>query len=185
MPYLDNTSKQDLNHPIFLIGFMGAGKTTIGKKLSKTSNLPFIDLDQIIVEQSGINISDYFSLHGEDSFREFETNILKSISHNQGKIISTGGGTPCFNNNLQWMNDRGTTIYLQLPPRALLKRLSGKEIKSRPLLQGKNEDEILEFITKKLEEREKFYKGAKLIIDAHNINPAQLLELIITKLQSK
>jgi len=185
MFHIDHTSKQNLNCPIFLIGFMGSGKTTVGKKLSKASNLPFIDLDQLIVEQSGMSISDYFSLHGEDSFREFETNALKTISYNQGKIVSTGGGTPCFNNNLQWMNERGITIYLQLPPRALLKRLSGKEIQNRPLLQEKSEDEILDFITEKLEEREKFYKGAKLIVDAHNINPTQVLESIITKLQSK
>lgn len=181
----DNTSKQDLDRPIFLIGFMGSGKTTVGKKLSKASNLPFIDLDQLIVEQSGMDISDYFSMHGEDSFREFETNTLKSIPFDQGMIISTGGGTPCFNNNLQWMNERGITVYLQLPPRALLKRLSGKEIQSRPLLQGKSENEILDFITKKLEEREGFYKGAKLTIDALNTNPKQVLDLIITKLQSK
>jgi shikimate kinase len=184
MPQSD-TLEQSLNFPIFLIGFMGSGKTTVGKKLSKASNLPFTDLDQLIVEQSGMDISDYFSKYGEDSFRKLETDILQSIPHNHGKIVSTGGGTPCFNNNLQWMNERGITIYLQLPPKALLKRLSGKEVKSRPLLQGKSEEEILAFITSKLEERESFYKGAKLIIDAHNTNPTQVLNLITTKLRSK
>lgn len=182
---IDNTSKQDLKRPIFLIGFMGSGKTTIGKKLSKASNLPLIDLDQLIVERSGMNISDYFSTHGEDSFRELETSTLKSISFHQGMVVSTGGGTPCFNDNMLWMNEVGITVYLQLPPRALLKRLSGKEIQSRPLLQGKSEDKILDFITKKLEERESFYKKAELTINAHNTNPSQLLDLIITKLQSK
>ncbi len=185
MFHIDHTSKQNLNCPIFLIGFMGSGKTTVGKKLSKASNLPFIDLDHLIVERSGMDIPDYFSLHGEDSFRQFETNTLKTIPFNQGMIVSTGGGTPCFNENLQWMNERGITIYLQLPPKALLKRLSGKEIQNRPLLQGKSEDEILDFITKKLEERAGFYKKAKLTIDAHNTNPTQVLNLIITELQSK
>lgn len=182
---LNSISKQDLDRPIFLIGFMGSGKTTVGKKLSKAGGLPFIDLDQLIVEQSGMDISDYFSLHGESSFREIETKALKSISLDQAMIVSTGGGTPCFNDNIQWMNERGITVYLQLPPRALLKRLSGKEVQSRPLLHGKSEDEILDFITKKLEEREAFYKCAKLIIDAQKTNPAQILDSIITKLQSK
>lgn len=173
-----------LNRPIFLIGFMGSGKTTLGKKLSKVCNLPFIDLDQLIVEQSKLNISDYFSLHGEDSFRKLETDILKSIPLYEGAIVSTGGGSPCFNNNLQWMNEKGITIYLKLPPKALLKRLSGKERESRPLLRGKNEEEILDFITEKLNEREKFYNDARIIIDAHNLNPENVLKLIITKLQS-
>lgn len=185
MSNIDNKLNWELNRPVFLVGFMGSGKTTVGKKLSKASKLKFIDLDQQIVEKSGMEISDYFSLHGEGSFRDLETNTLKSIPFDQGMIVSTGGGSPCFNDNMKWMNERGITVYLKLPPKALLKRLSGKEIKNRPLLQDKSEDEILDFIIKKLEEREGFYKDAQLIIDAHSISPKQVLDLIIIKLQSK
>src|SRR5690554_3749329 len=185
MSHIDKKFEWELNRPVFLIGFMGSGKTTVGKKLSKASKMLFIDLDHRIVEKSGMEISDYFSLHGEDSFRDFETNVLKTIPFDQGMIVSTGGGSPCFNDNMKWMNEKGITVYLKLSPKALLKRLSGKEINSRPLLQGKNEDEILDFIIKKLEEREYFYNDAQLIIDAHNIKPKHVLDLIITKLQSK
>lgn len=185
MSHTDNKLIWELNRPVFLIGFMGSGKTTVGKKLSKASKLKFIDLDKQIVEKSGMKISDYFSLHGEDSFRTLETNILKSIPLDQGIIVSTGGGSPCFNDNMGWMNEKGMTVYLELSPKALLKRLSGKEIQNRPLLQGKSEDEILDFIIMKLAEREGFYKEAQLTIDAHSISPKQVLDLIITKLQSK
>src|SRR5690606_18807880 len=100
----------------------------------------------------------------------------------EATIISTGGGTPCFNDNIEWMNENGTTVYLKLPPRALLKRLSGKEGTSRPLLKGKNEEQILDFIIMKLSEREKFYEQANLIIDVQNMNPKLVLDLLITKL---
>lgn len=175
----------DITQPVFFIGFMGCGKTTMGKKIAKKSGLPFIDLDQQIVEHTGMAISDYFALHGENAFRGLETQMLKSIPDNQGNIISTGGGAACFNENMQWMNEIGITVYLKLPPNALLKRLSGKEGSSRPLLQNKSDDEMLDFITTKLDEREKFYSKAKLIIDGHNMNPTQVLDLILTKLRSK
>jgi len=185
MPLLTSPLKLNFSHPIFLIGFMGCGKTTLGKKIARKSGIPFIDLDQKIVEQTGMSIADYFALNGEDSFRETETNSLRSISKNQATIISTGGGTPCFNDNMQWMNETGTTVYLKLPPRALSKRLSGKEGSTRPLLQGKSEEEILDFIIMKLGEREKFYAQASLIIDIQNMKPNSVLDLLFTKLQSK
>jgi|SRR5690606_20193017 len=185
MPLLNNSPELTISHPIFLIGFMGCGKTTMGKKIAKKGVIPFVDLDQKIVEQAGMSVSDYFALNGEDAFRELETHMLRAIPTTEATIISTGGGTPCFNDNIEWMNENGTTVYLKLPPRALLKRLSGKEGTSRPLLKGKSEDEILDFITIKLNEREKFYEQAKLIVDVHNMNPSLVLDLIFTKLQSK
>lgn len=185
MTTLNNLSNLDINRPVFLIGFMGCGKTTMGKKIARKIDLPFIDMDQQIVEQTGMSIANYFSLHGEDKFRELESQILRSIPQNKGAIISTGGGTPCFNDNMQWMNEMGISVYLKLPAKALLKRLSGKEGVSRPLLQGKSEEELLDFIINKLNEREVFYQKAHLVIETLNANPPAVLDLILTKLQSK
>lgn len=184
MPHSNDLPELNITHPIFLIGFMGCGKTTMGKKIARKSNTPFVDLDQMIVDQEGMSISDYFAMHGEEAFRETETQVLRSISQSPS-IISTGGGTPCFNNNMQWMKENGTSVYLKLPPRALLKRLSGKEGSTRPLLQNKTEEEILDFITMKLDERKEFYEQADLIVDIQNMNPNLVLDLILTKLQSK
>src|SRR5690606_8666855 len=131
----DSPSKLNLHAPLFFIGFMGCGKTTIGKKISRKSGIPFIDLDEQIVDKSGISIADYFALHGETQFRQLESDVLRAIPANQAKIVSTGGGAPCFNNNMEWMNENGITIYLKLSPAVLLKRLAGKEAISRPLLK--------------------------------------------------
>jgi len=185
MPPLNNSIKLSVTYPIFLIGFMGCGKTTMGRKIANKSGIPFIDLDHQIVEASGMSISNYFEIHGEEGFRNLESQLLKSIPVDHAGIISTGGGVPCFHNNMDWMNENGMTIYLKLAPKALLKRLSGKEGAGRPLLQGKNTEEMLDFITLKLEEREVFYNKAKLILDVHEINPTLVLDLLSIKLQSK
>jgi len=185
MPLLKNSSELNISHPIFLIGFMGCGKTTMGKRIARKAGIPFVDLDQKIVEETGMSITDFFAINGENVFRQTETQMLRTISNTEANVISTGGGTPCFNDNIEWMNENGTTVYLKLPPRALLKRLSGKEGTSRPLLKGKNEEQILDFIIMKLSEREKFYEQANLIIDVQNMNPKLVLDLLITKLQSK
>lgn len=178
---LPNNIQSAITQPIFFIGFMGCGKTTLGKKIAKRSGVPFIDLDQRIIEETKMSIAEYFTIHGEDAFRSLESRLLKSLPIEQANIVSTGGGAPCFYDNMDWMNANGITVYLKLSPKMLLHRLSGKGGTSRPLLQGKSDEEMLDFITIKLSEREKYYGDAKLIIDAHTMNPAHILDLITSK----
>lgn len=160
--------------PLFLIGFMGCGKSTWGRKLARISKLPFIDLDEKIVEETGMSIGSYFSEYGEVAFRQVESDVLKSVSGSEAAVISTGGGAPCYYDNMEWMNQTGITVYLELPAGVLLSRLVGKEGSKRPLLAGKTNDEILYFIEDKLAERRPFYEQAAVVVDAMRSSPQKL-----------
>lgn len=178
---MDNAS---IHLPVFIIGFMGSGKTTLGKKLSRLGNVPFIDLDQRIVEISGMPISDYFELHGENSFRDLEEKTLKSIAPNTGAFISTGGGAPCFSDNIDWMNHNGLTVYLDLDPKVILSRLITSDRSTRPLLSNMDDKQLFRYIQDKLEERSPFYKEARVRINPLNLSPKSILELIVKETQS-
>jgi shikimate kinase len=146
---------------IFLIGFMGVGKTTIGKRLANKLNIPFVDLDQEIEEKFKISINEFFSKYGEATFRKEETKMLESVITKFDKgIISVGGGLPCFNQNMERMNANGTTCYLHRPAKELFQRLINSKI-DRPLLRDLNDDELLSFIDTKLIEREVYYNQAQ------------------------
>lgn len=172
-------------HPIFIIGFMGSGKTTLGKKLSKIAKIPFIDLDQHIVDTSGMSISDYFKLYGEEGFRRLEEQILKSIPTDTCAIVSTGGGAPCFSDNMTWMNGNGLTLYLNLPPKALQSRLISSDKTTRPLLSTMNDDELLDYIEDKLKSRSAFYEKAKININPLRLSPQDILEILTKEIQSR
>jgi len=163
---------------IFLIGFMGCGKTTLGRKLASRMNYPFIDLDHVLEAKAGMTIAEYFSTHDEDAFRKLESEILKQTDYPKNAIVSTGGGLPCFFDNMDWINAHGRSIYIQLPPKTLAQRLSNEKNK-RPLLRDKTGDELVAFIDQKLSEREKFYKKASIIADGHSLN-AERAEIMLT-----
>jgi shikimate kinase len=163
---------------IFLIGFMGCGKTTLGKKVAAKTGYSFIDLDDLITEKIKMSISEYFEIHGETAFREIERDTLHSLYGIKNTIVATGGGTPCHFDNMNWMNNNGKTVYLKIPPKALLSRLSQKDIETRPLLKGKSNEELLTFIELKLEERSKFYNQAKIVFDVLQSNQKDLIKQI-------
>lgn len=173
-----DTLKQP-EQPIFLIGFMGSGKTTLGKKVAQKTGYSFVDLDELIVREIGMSINDYFEKHGEASFREIERETLHRLGETSNTIIATGGGTPCHLDNMEWMNQHGKTIYIKLSPKALLSRLSQKETESRPLLKGKSNEELLTFITEKLEERNPFYHQAKIVFDGLQSTPKDMIKQIV------
>lgn len=164
---------------IFLVGFMGCGKSTLGKKVAQKTGYSFIDLDELIVKKTGMSISNYFETFGESSFRELERKVLHNFQNTSNAIIATGGGTPCYFDNMDWMNEHGKTIYLKMSPKALLSRLSQKEVETRPLLKGKSTAELLEFITTKLEERTPFYSRAKIVYDGLQSTPKDLIKQIV------
>lgn len=148
---------------------MGCGKTTWSKKLAAHLGYEFIDLDHVLQDKVGMTIAEYFATHGEDSFRKLESSILKETDYPENTVVSTGGGLPCFFDNLQWMNANGKTLYIKLSPKTLAERLENAKTE-RPVLRGKHGDELVAFITEKLAEREGFYMQASHIISGIDLS---------------
>ncbi|MVN21487.1 shikimate kinase [Mucilaginibacter arboris] len=161
----------------FLIGFMGSGKTTHGRKLANFLDVDFIDLDEVFEQQNG-TISNYFTVFGEEKFRQTESDLLKNTVYPENAIVSTGGGLPVFFDNLNWMKQHGTVIYLQVPPGVIAARLSNAK-NERPLLQHKTGNELLQFITERLAEREPIYLKAQIIADGVGITARKLADLLV------
>ncbi|MEM9821112.1 MAG: shikimate kinase [Bacteroidota bacterium] len=147
---------------IFLTGFMGCGKSYSGSYLSERGGWTFIDLDDYIVQSQGKSIATIFAEGGEEAFRTIEAEALRTVGQTQQLIVATGGGTPCFYQNMDWMNQHGKTIYLKAPAWLLQKRLVHQS-EQRPLIAGKSAEELIQFIEKKLLERERFYSEAQMI----------------------
>lgn len=166
---------------IFLIGYMGAGKTTLGKAFARRLNVPFVDLDWSIEERFHKTVSELFAEKGESGFRELEKNMLHEVGEFEDVIISTGGGTPCFFDNMEYMNRVGTTVFLNASPEVLLRRLS-VATQSRPILQGKKEDELYRFIQEKLEERMQYYGKAQHTFNADELENRWQIDASIQRL---
>lgn len=166
-----------MKKPIFIVGFMGSGKTTIGKKLAAATGRQFVDLDHEIVAYIGMSIPEYFNKFGEDNFRDLERTFLR---RQQGvdAIISTGGGTPCFYDNMQWITENGIALYFQHTAKSLWSRLSKSDVSKRPVLKGLNGDELLAFIESKLNERTPYYEQSQLIIDQLHTSVEEIVRLI-------
>lgn len=165
---------------IFLTGYMGSGKSTLGKRLANKLGITFIDLDEYFEQKFRTSITLFFERFGEDSFRKLEHEVLKEVIDKYiDVVISTGGGTPCFFNNLELMNKQGVTVYLKLPPAVLASRLSNSPFRyRRPKLKGLDKDTLLETVTMHLQEREPFYSQSELIIDAFGMNLEEIVEKI-------
>jgi len=153
---------------IFLIGYMGAGKTTLGKAFARDLNISFVDLDWYIEERYHKTVGELFAEMGESGFRELEKMMLHEVGEFEDVIISTGGGTPCFFNNMDYMNEHGTTVFLEASPSVLHKRLC-VATQSRPILQGKTEKELYDFIVEKLAERMQYYSLAQYTFNADEL----------------
>ena len=162
---------------IFLIGFMGCGKTTIGRKVAKTLHYNFVDLDDYIANKIGVSIKYIFEEKGENAFRDLEKESLMEVCKKDNLVIATGGGTPCFLDNMQKILDSGKAIYLKMEIEDLLERL-GTEKSKRPLIENKSAKEILDFVELTLLQRELFYKQANFIVDAKNITAKEIIKLI-------
>ena len=166
---------------IFLIGFMGSGKSTIGKLLADSLRWNVVDMDTFIEEKHFKTVGQLFEGHGEAKFREIERMALKEISQFENTVISTGGGCPCFFDNMQTMLLQGTCIYLKLSAEELTARLLKSQI-DRPLIRGKNEEELLQFIRRKLDERESFYSQSQIIIDCSDKREMTIVQEIFEKI---
>lgn len=151
---------------VILIGYMGAGKTTVGKELAKSLGVTFYDLDWYIESRMRKSVKQIFDEGGEEKFRRIEHNMLHEVAEFENVVISCGGGTPCFYDNMEYLNQQGETVYLQSQPEVLMQHLKmGKGV--RPLLLNKTQEEIKEFITAQLKEREQFYLKAKHVLNVN------------------
>ena len=165
---------------IYLIGYMGVGKSTIGNKIAANLKLRFIDLDDFIVQSRGKSIESIFKEEAEEAFRDYETESLKKVSESENFVLATGGGTPCFNENMNLMKGSGTTVYLQAETDYLVTQLTISTT-IRPLIQGKSKDELFEFIAKNLKEREEYYLQSRFTIDATKKDIVEELEMLLNK----
>lgn len=154
---------------IILIGYMGAGKTTIGKVLAHEMGLTFYDLDVYIEDRFHRTISQIFAESGEKGFRELECRMLHEVAEFEDVIISCGGGTPCFFDNMDYMNTCGETVFLNATPETLKTHLLMGKTK-RPLIQGKSPEELLDFIKESLQKRLPYYMKAKHTLPIGVIN---------------
>lgn len=148
---------------------MGAGKSYWGKQLSEHWQLPYYDLDEVIMSEEEMPVSDIFATKGEDYFRERESMLLKQLSKQDNFLIACGGGTPCFQDNMDFMNENGTTIWLNPSIPVMVERLQRKKLK-RPLIQDLPDEDLVAFVEKKLAERQPFYQQSKHIIDSDHIS---------------
>lgn len=168
---------------VFLNGFMGSGKTHWGRIWATATGLDFYDLDTEIEKAEGLTVADIFEKKGEPFFREKEKETLRSFINKDNFILSCGGGTPCLNDNMRWMNEQGITVYLSASPSFILEKVSG-EIDKRPVLKQVNPAELLFFIEQKLKERESFYLNAKIIIPVEELDETTITRLIIVNRKS-
>lgn len=169
---------------IILIGYMGAGKTTVGKALAKALNVPFYDLDWYIENRMRKKVPEIFAERGEEGFRVIERNMLHEVAEFENVVISCGGGTPCFFDNMDYLNAQGDVYYLKATPEVLQRHLKmGKGV--RPLLVGKSDEELHEFITEQLAKREEFYLKANHVIDITVLEDAGMVNGVVERIKEE
>lgn len=164
---------------VFLIGYMLCGKSTVGKKLAKRLGYDFIDTDKWIESKYRLSVEGIFAKYGEKVFRLFEQEALQSLIEKDNVVISTGGGLPCHNGNMEKIKAGGLSIYLNISPLSVVARYRTSHRK-RPLLEGRDEVQLQEFVSASIAERERFYRQADLIVRAESVD----MDGIVTKVLS-
>ena len=168
---------------IILIGYMGSGKTTVGKALSKETGMMFYDLDWYIESRMRKTVSQIFAEKGEEAFRKIEYNMLHEVAEFEDVIISCGGGTPCFFDNMDYLNQQGDVVYLKATPETLYKHLLMAKIE-RPLLKDKTPEELIAYITEHLKERAPFYEKAHYTLDVNVLDNTDKIATSVERIKS-
>lgn len=153
---------------VFFIGFMGCGKSTIARFVAQDLKWNFIDMDSFFEKKHQCTINEYFAQYGEEGFRLAERDILNELCNMENIVVGTGGGAPCFFDNVEKMRNAGLVIYISVENQKLAERLYNNH-GSRPLLAGKSNDEILQYVKQKVSEREQFYRRAQIIVDGESL----------------
>lgn len=167
---------------IILIGYMGAGKTTVGKALAQELGITFYDLDWYISSRMRKTIAQIFEERGEDGFRQIERNMLHEVAEFEDVVISCGGGTPCFFDNIDYMNQQAPVIYLKAEPEVLYKHLAISK-NDRPLLRGKSQDELITFIREQLDKRNPYYSKARYTLDVSLMDNYEKIKISVEKIR--
>lgn len=167
---------------IFLVGYMGAGKTTLGKAFARELGLTFVDLDWYIEERFHKTVRQIFSERGEDGFRELEKRMLHEAGDFENVVISVGGGTPCFFDNMEYMNQAGETVFLDVDVKVLFRRLKVAK-QQRPLLADKNDEELMTFIVEALQKRLPFYTKAKHVFNGERLEDRHQIRQSVERLK--
>ncbi len=162
---------------IYLIGFMGCGKSSFGKRLAKKLDYQFIDLDKEIEGRTGQSIDDLFRIGGELVFRKYEQEALSETIKHTKAVIATGGGTPCFGDNMLFMNAEGVTVYLRMSLLSITHRLENARYR-RPLVKNLKGKELADYVRHKLAEREEHYLQSHCVIKGETVKPDQVIALI-------
>lgn len=161
--------------PIFLIGYMGCGKSTMGRAVSQLTGVPFIDLDNYIEGRYHMSVKEIFAKHGEEGFRDIERRMLQEVADFEDVIVACGGGTPCFFDNMEYMNAHGTTVFLNTPiPRLHSRLMRGRH--KRPLIANKSDEELLEFIKTALATRMEHYAKAQIEFSSERLESREEIE---------
>ncbi|GAA4434961.1 shikimate kinase [Pontibacter saemangeumensis] len=164
---------------IFLIGMMGSGKTTLGRQLASRLQYAFVDLDAYLEEREGRSIAQLFEQEGQERFRELEREALEAVVQEYGQaVISTGGGAPCFFDNIGFMNRHGKTFFLDVPVEEISRRLLASDLQVRPLLAGKTEEEVKAFLLNTLSHRRQYYERAGTTLHGESISVKLLQQLL-------
>lgn len=169
---------------IILVGYMGAGKTTVGHALSKLTGMPFYDLDWYIETRMHRKVPQLFAEWGEEKFRQMEHNMLHEVAEFDQVILSCGGGTPCFFDNMDYMNQQGETIYLKASPEVLYSHLCVARVE-RPLLKNMSQEQLQEHIRHQLEVREPYYMKAKHIVDVNQQTDFTHIKTTVAKIRER
>lgn len=167
---------------IYLIGYMGAGKTTLGKAFARAMGLTFVDLDWYIEERFHKTIRQIFVERGEDGFRELEKRMLHEVADFENVVISVGGGTPCFFDNMDYMNETGKTVFLDVDIQVLFRRLRVAR-QQRPLLAEKTDEELKTFICEAIEKRLSFYSQAKYVFNGERLETRHQINQSVERLK--
>ncbi len=167
---------------IILIGYMGSGKTTVGKALSKETGMMFYDLDWYIETRMHKTVSEIFAERGEEGFRKIEYNMLHEVAEFEDVIISCGGGTPCFFDNMDYLNQQGDVVYLKATPETLYNHLLMAKVE-RPLLKGKSAEELIAYITEHLKERAPYYEKARHTLDVSVLDNFDKIQVSVAHLR--
>lgn len=174
-----------LMKPLFLVGYMGCGKSTFGRKLARRLGVGFADTDALVEEAEGASVSDVFRYEGEERFRTLEREALeRAIAASPCVVVSTGGGLPAWRDNMERMNSVGHTLYLRRTPEQIARRLSPYGRQKRPKLRGLSDEELIGFMTRNMAEREPFYARAGIVVDCGDTPDEVLLERILERIRN-
>ena len=165
---------------IYLVGYMGAGKTTAARRLAQRLGWQVADTDAMFEEKYKISVCDFFNKYDEPLYRKLESEVLKSTESMENTVISTGGGTACYFDNMEWMNDHGLTIFLRISPAAVVDRLLHAK-RTRPLAEGKDEAQLSAFVATHYAERLPFYEQAQITVKAEDFDVDGVVEEIKEK----